>query len=291
MKAKIIYILLGLLLVLGLYLTRPKTIDPETLAAIEEVKTLDGDSLYKGYDPSIYPVDVNYGDLEYRLYQGKITNQDPKYPLAFTAIATEAGPAIKVLPIKDFRNLLDLGTKSKEAIKNSYVAMLAHEAFHCYQMDQGLREEDLPEGQDEKSQAEFLELVKRLDDDKAYQGYFLNYLAGLIKYRDTGDKGPYLMAKKDLDAYVKSTLTTDKYSLYRENSAIMELVEGPARYVENKVLDLRGEERNGEFTGSFPKGLEKFYLTGALKVEILQGQGRLRDLTFDLSKTLDDIME
>lgn len=291
MKAKIIYILVGLLLISGLYMTRPKTIDPETLAAIKKVRSLDADSLYLGFDPGKYPVDVNYGNVEYSFNKGAITRQDPLYPLAFSAINTADGPLIKVLPIKDFRNILGLESKSKESLENSYIATLAHEAFHCYQMDHGLEDGDLPEGQEEKSQAEFLELVKRLDDDKTYQGYFSNYLAGLVKYRDIGDKGPYLMAKKDLDAYVKSILDQDKYNIYRENSAIMELVEGSARFVENKVLDLRGEKRNGEFSGIFPKNTSKFYMSGALKAEILENQGRLKDLTFDLSKSLDDFME
>ncbi|WP_054252872.1 hypothetical protein [Neofamilia massiliensis] len=291
MKTKIIYILAGILLISGLYMTRPKTIDPENLAAIEKVRSLDGDSLYVGFEPASYPVDVNYGSVEYSFNKGEITSQDPLYPLALSAINTDDGPHIKVLPIKDFRNLLGLESKSKESLENSYIAMLAHEAFHCYQMDHGLEDDDFQEGQEEKNQAEFMEILNRLDDDQAYQDFYLNYLEGLVKYRDRGNKDLYLSAKKDLDAYVKSILDQDKYTIYRKNSAIMEVVEGSARFVENKVLDLKEEKRNGEFSRIFPKNTSKFYMAGALKVEILENQGRLKDLTFDLSKSLDDFME
>ncbi|MDO5028135.1 MAG: hypothetical protein Q4E36_02610 [Bacillota bacterium] len=291
MKNKILYLGLGLLLLLAMYKTRIQTIDPETLRPIQSLETLDGEKYFPAFDPAKYPLRVNYDKITYSYFQGQITEERVSYPLSFSALNTDQGPVILTLPIKDFRNIFDQGKLDKVSLESTYLAVLAHEGFHCHQMEKGL-DDDNQAGlkAEDQTYKEFLEILNRLDEDQAYQDLYMKELKALLAYRDQGQKQAYTKAYQDLKAYLKKTLGPEKYSLYWENSRNLQLVEGTARYVENLVnLDL-GQRPNG-FYKSFSQGTEKFYLLGSLKTEILAKEDKLGLIKFDLSLGLDDLME
>lgn len=295
MKSKLAYVLFGIILLFGLWTTRVKSLDRETKNLIDQARTMDGADFFPGYDLENYPIDVSYGKIEFSYEKGKIFRQKSQCPPAFTAMKTGGGPRIKVLPLKDFRNIYDLGNKSKDSLNKAYIATLFHEGFHCFQMDHGLGQgmEDL-DGKNietKKDDKDLNEVLKRLDGDKVYQRLWIQEMKGLFILRDWGNSAAYRRAREESLAYVEKKYKKRKFILYKDYINRMERIEGTARFVENSVLDAFKEERNGKFQGVYQKGQEKFYMSGALKTEIIEKKGRLKDIDFGLRGSLDDVME
>lgn len=293
MKNKVLYFLIGLGLVFGLYSTRLKGIDDGTRALLDQVLAIDSQEFFPGFDLAKYPQDVNYGKIEYRYYKGQVSEQKPEYPPALSAIPTDEGPVTKVLPVKDFRNFYDLGDTSKADMEKVYLSVLIHEAFHCHQMTNGyggqmntIKNDPERYGDFQKSEA----LMVKLDDDKTFQDLWKAEMEALVDFKESGKKEKYGQALDNKMAYLKEKLEDQDYKrlVYYFNER--ELIEGTARFVENKFLDSIGLERNGEYEGLYIKTDSKFYTSGALKSEILEDQGKLDQVKFDMSLTLNDLL-
>lgn len=296
MKGKISYVFVGLVIIAGLFSTRVKEIDADTMNLIKLSHSIESEKIFPGYNMSKYPMDINYDKIEFRYYKDKISKQKPLYPPAFSAVPEEDGPVLKVLGLNDFRNVFDMGSASKENISKAYVSMLLHEGFHCYQMDHGLKADDsekIIDGNlnDEKDSKTFYEIQKRLDNDEDYKKLWIDEIKGLINFRDHNDNSSYEIARKKMDNYLHKKLTKEDYDIYSNYSKEMETIEGTARYVENCVLESFAQKKNGVFNDEFVNGTNKFYLSGSIKTEILKNKGKLESIKFDLSKTLDDFME
>lgn len=330
-KTKIIYSFFGILLIFSLYVTRISGLDPITAALIEQAGGMKGENFvqiatevrekaqeeaqdkvqdkarglaspkmpkeqeafFRSIDLSKYSIDVNYGSVEFRRFQGKVSKQHPQYPLAFSAMPTEEGPVLKVMPFRDFRNICDMGNSSHDDVEKAYLSVLIHEGFHCYQMDhgmEGLVNDDQGRGNSASTadRQVFYELVKRLDHDPEYQKLWCANMEALVTWKKGGGRLDYDRARGDLDAYVDRCLGQDRSQRYHEQVAEMELMEGTARFMENMILAYYNKKPNGEFDGNFIQGQEKFYVSGSLKTAILCDQGQLGNLDFKKASSLED---
>lgn len=297
MKNKILYLLIGLALILGLFFTRPRGLDNETKALIDEANSLNTSEIFPGFDSSAYPNDVNYGNIEYRYYRGQITEQKPEYPKALSAVLTENGPVTKVMPLKDFRNFYDLGNRSKDDLEKAFISVLIHEAFHCHQMDNGFDYELDGNNRIETDSSRINEsqepeaILAVLDDDENYKKLWLEEMDGLIAYRDRNDDTGYRKALESKDKYLQNKFDEEDYETFARYTKEMEVLEGTARFVENKVLAHYGMEENGSYHGLYSPGPSQFYISGAIKTEILEKQSRLGDIKFDFSVSLDELLQ
>lgn len=297
MKAKVTYGLLGLALILGLWTTRVKGIDSWTQTCLDRALETDTSSIYEGFDIRQFPLDVHYGKVEYSYINGKITEKAPDTVPAFSAFPTKVGPVVKTFPIRDFRKAFDTGDLSAQDLENMYVSMLVHEAFHAFQMDHGMTMAINDLGQIDMNDPEvkkrevFNNLLAKFDDDKTYQDKWLAMMDGLSAWSQGQGRAAYDAALEDLDAHVRSALEPDQYEIFIYFVHERELVEGTARYVENLVLEQLGSEKNGEYNGVYDKGQGQFYGSGDLKARILAREGKFKNLRFDMSVNLDDLLE
>lgn len=326
-KTKIIYSFFGILLIFSLYVTRISGLDPITASLIEQAGGMKGENFvqiatevrekaqekaqenegkvaspkmpkeqeafFRSIDLSKYSIDVNYGSVEFRRFQGRVRKQRPQYPLAFSAMPTEEGPVLKVMPFRDFRNIYDMGSSAHDDVEKAYLSVLVHEGFHCYQMDHGMEGlVDEYQGQGKSLNAAdrqvFYELVKRLDHDPEYQKLWCASMEGLMTWKKGGGRLDYDRARLALDAYLDRSLGQDRSQRYHEQVAEMELMEGTARFMENLILAYYNKKPNGEFDGNFIQGQEKFYVSGSLKTAILCDQGQLGNLDFKKASSLED---
>ncbi len=251
------------------------------------------EAFFRSIDLSKYSIDVNYGSVEFRSFHGRVRKQRPQYPLAFSAVPTEEGPVLKVMPFRDFRNIYDMGSSAHDDVEKDYLSMLVHEGFHCYQMDHGMEGlVDEYQGQGKWLNAAdrqvFYELVKRLDHDPEYQKLWCASMEGLMTWKKGGGRLDYDRAGLALEAYMDRSLSRDRSQLYHEQVQEMELLEGTARFMENLILAYYNKKLNGEFAGNFIQGTEKFYVSGSLKTAILCDQGHLGDLDFKKASSLED---
>ena len=76
MKNKVLYILIGLILFLGLSFTTFDNIDPKTLDLINDSFNVNTENIWKGYNLEKYPMDVNYGDKEFRFFNGILVRKN-----------------------------------------------------------------------------------------------------------------------------------------------------------------------------------------------------------------------
>ena len=297
MRNKIIYLLSGLLISLGLYFTRIKSIDNETLELINQAMLIESNDFFDGYDISSYPVDVHYGKIEYRYKDGDIQEKKPDTVPAFTAFPSENGPVLKLMPVHDLKNIIDFGGMSPKEAKATFLSVILHEGFHCYQMDNGLKTDSIKangsidtDNQEYKDLITFGKIMTRLDSDEKYQDLWLKEMQALLAYRDQGKKDDYIKAKNNKMDYVEGKLGKKDYKIYDYYVKEKELLEGTAKFIENQVLNKYGFENKKKNFKNYESGQGQYYTSGAMKAEILEKHGQLKDLRFDMSTNLDDLL-
>ncbi|HOA81321.1 MAG TPA: hypothetical protein PKK61_09720 [Defluviitaleaceae bacterium] len=290
MKIKRIYFFIGICLVAGMYFTKIDSIDKDSLNLIERAREMDLEQkLWPEYKLSKYPIDVNYGSVEFRYDNGEIIRQKPTLEvLAFTAYPEENGSVIKVLPKSMLRQAINImGDISNKEIEHYYIASLFHEGFHAFQF------ENSDVFDIEKSQnisEEFMNILYILDHDEKYQNLWLEEERALVDYYKKNDKEAWLIAYNKRTKYLKEILGDD-YDFYMEMENEKELIEGTAKYIEDKVLDiLRGAEKEIESLDLYQKGLNKFYERGRLKCLILDKDKAWKENLFNLDITLTDLL-
>lgn len=107
MKSKIIYFITGLGLLLASFSMRITTIDPVSLALIDEVETYDTTKLWKGFEMSSYTKDIWYNfNKEFRCQNGKIIEKQPDDPVVgIEALKLDGKPLIKAISYDKFKNI------------------------------------------------------------------------------------------------------------------------------------------------------------------------------------------
>lgn len=294
MKYKIAYIILGILLIVGYVKTRENTIDKQTLKLLDEVRQMDTNEIWNGFDIKKYPLDVNYGSVEYRYTDGDIIKKSPDIQvLALTALSTPTGPVVKVLPESELRKITDMGGLSQSERDAIYKSILIHEAFHCYQIEKSGNGVQIENGAivsgDMDEYKLYAELLKRIDNDVTYQELWNNEIVSLKQYLETGDSNSWTESRKQKIDYEKKFFGSE-YNVYKKWTDMKELLEGSARYVENKALTIMNQKKENETSINYIKGDAKFYQSGCLKVQILNEIKGWKDLDFSGSISLDELL-
>ncbi len=290
MKARVIYVIIGIGLLVGVFSTRIQTIDPETLALIERAREVDMENeLWPGYKFSDYPLDVNYGKVEFKYLNGRITKQKPTIDiLAMTAIQEEDGPVIKVLPEAMIRKMSDTkGDKSKKGRGDVYMTFLFHEGFHCFQLDENIGYNiDMEEPIDDK----FYNILNRLDNDSEYKNLWIREAVCLTDYLENNNKVLWVEAYNKRMVYLEKILEED-FAWYMTMENEFELIEGTAKYVEDKLLErLTGEFVEPTNPNLYYNGTGKFYNNGRLKALILDKGVEWKKDVFEFEKTLTSMI-
>lgn len=289
MKTKLIYLIIGLILVVGIYSTRIDTVDNDTLALIEMAREIDLEQeLWPGYKLSEYPIDINYGKVEFKYDNGEVTKQKPTLEvLAFTAYPEEGGPVIKILPKSMLGQVVNImGNKSKKDIENYYISTLFHEGFHAFQIGNDAIDYD----EDEDLYEEFNNILYRLDNDEKYHNLWIEEENSLLDYFENDNKELWIKSHNRRVKYLKEVLGND-FDFYMEMENERERIEGTAKYIEDKILEMM----TGLFTkihinGSYSKGVSKFYITGGLKCLILDKGKGWKEGLFNSDNTLTDLL-
>ncbi len=294
MRNKIMYIVFGMLLIFGFVKTSAKGIDDNTLNLIIESQKIDTNSIWKGFELEKYPIDVNYGKSEFRYYYGETIKKQPDIMvLALSAINTEIGPVIKVIPEAQVRKVIDKGDLSLEERNKIYKSVLVHEAFHCFQMENGAAGINVDSGniksEDLDDFKKYSELLKRIDKNETFQNLWIKEMADLELYHKTGESDAWATSRAVRLAFEKDFFGED-YDIFRKYVNDRELIEGTARYVEEASLVIMKYDAKTEFSGQFINGDEKYYRSGCLKANILDNEKEWKEIRFDGSISLDDLL-
>lgn len=295
MKNKIIYLIIGLLVIGGFVKTSPKTIDEQTVALIERSLELNTEDMWEGFELEDYPVDVYYGNIEYRYEDGNIKGQEPSYPVpALTAYPDIDGPVVKALPLKEVRNIIDDGSLSKKEREDVYISVLTHEAFHCYQIANGADIGIEPgKGYDfdsdiQKEIEKYEKISYDLYENETYGKLCKREMKDLIAYYEKGNGKPWLESREARIDFEREFLGED-FDFFDDYTYRSEILEGTAKYIELETIKaLTGEEP--EFEEEYIKGDYRFYITGALKSYIMEEAGELYDIDFTDSRSLERLV-
>ncbi|MDO5755338.1 MAG: hypothetical protein Q4P28_03810 [Tissierellia bacterium] len=288
MKNKFRYLFVLILILIGMYQTRIQGIDGDTMSFIERAKILDDENeWWPDYALFDYPMEINYGEVEFRYENGKVIKQKPKIPvLALSAVRDEKGPVLKLLPFQTVRALVDImGDVDREEREEIYLSILFHEGLHAFQLSQGV----LFEQQDLSRYRQCFALLKELDDDREYQRLWQEEQKALIQFYENKDKNLWIDRQKERWDYLKEKLGED-FSLFCEFEAEREYLEGTARYVEEKVLSHVQKRQEKMGPGDYIKGDEKYYRSGRLKCLILDENIRWKEDFFQQNKNLDQLL-
>lgn len=295
MKNKILYLLIGISLLFGYFFTSIDSIDKNTLELIKGAYNIDTESIWEDFNMKNYPIDVNYGQREYRYYLNEIKEKSPDIKvLALSAINTSSGPVLKVIPENLVRKIIDTGNLSLEKRNLVYISFLVHEAFHCYQMDNGFNGNLLKDGNlDEKEKTEFNKyqnILTKLDHDLKYQELWIEEMRSLEKYYKTQERDSWIENRQVRINYEREVLKDD-FEFFRKWFSYKELLEGTARYVEEKSMEQISKTKYpSDFSNLFIKGDGKLYESGALKCFILDKEKVWKDIKFDGSINLDELL-
>lgn len=292
MKNKGIYLIIGVLILTGFFTTRPRTMDQETLQLIRQSRQMNSEELWAGFHSEKYPVDVYYGDTEYRYRDGKITEKEPSYPMpAFSISLEDFGPAVKAIPFRDARNIIDSGGMTREEREDVYISALLHEAFHCYQAELGADEGMEPgkaydfTSDTQKDRDKYKALIFHIDEQEEYQKLCKKEMEALIRFYETGKGRDWLRAKDRRRQFEEEFLGAD-YEFFRKISHWTELIEGTAKQVELETLrSLNGQVP--DFQPEFIRGDYRFYITGAIKSYIVAEWGDRNSIDFTRPGSLE----
>lgn len=297
MKGKIIYFLAGLGLLLASFSMRITTIDPVSLALIDEVEDYDTTKLWKGFEMSSYTKDIWYNfNKEFRYQNGKIIEKRPDDPvLGIEALKLDGKPLIKAISFDKFKNIYG-GMGGVTNQEENYKSVFVHESFHCYQMQHGLdMVHDVSDGQGEVEEDydEFMEAIEKMDKDPEFKKLWEAEYMGLLDLYDSGDADNYKKAKAEKEAYIKKNFSTlfDDLMLYINYK---QFIEGIAQLVQDKYMaDQTGVDEIKYEDRVFYKLDKTFYTEGELKARILDKYYKQwrENLSFDEKNNLDLMME
>lgn len=297
MKGKIIYFLAGLGLLLASFSMRITTIDPVSLALIDEVEAYDTTKLWKGFEMSSYTKDIWYNfNKEFRYQNGKIIEKQPDDPvLGIEALKLDGKPLIKAISFDKFKNIYG-GMGGVTNQEENYKSVFVHESFHCYQMQHGLdMVHDVSDGQGEVEQDydEFMADIEKMDNDPEFKKLWEAEYMGLLDIYDSGNADNYKRAKAEKEAYIKKNFSTlfDDLMLYINYK---QFIEGTAQLVQDKYMaDQTGVDEIKYEDRVFYKLDKTFYTEGELKARILDKYYKQwrENLSFDENNNLDLMME
>lgn len=288
MKAKIIYLTLGLTLITSYLISQPQAPSQQSIDLVKASQAIDSQALWPGYDISRYPIDIRFKDQEFRYQDGSFTQQNNQLdPIGYTAyLDDQVGPVIKIAPLEDYAGLAEWDGSDPDQIQAGYLATIAHEGFHCYQFEHGLAEWFYDDSEVEVISEEDLarkqDLINQLENDPDYQALWLAELESLSQGRDD-----YLNLQVQRQAYEADFLGAD-YPYYQDYMQLYELMEGTAKYVEHSY---RYGDQPLELTGFFTPGTVRFYESGALKAQALDRLNpNWQALAFDGSINLEELL-
>jgi hypothetical protein len=298
---KIIWMLIGIALIISLFITQPRLIDSHTIDLINQARQLDFEDYWPGYQPDIYPVEVYKRNLLKRdsivrydkdkLYE--IKDKTPIYALSMD-VDTDGQAVLMVTDARDFRSLSDIGNYDGPSADLYYQAVIIHEAFHCFQFDQGLYDIFKKE-MTAYENSKVVTTSRKLDDDPEYQKLWIDEMHRLIDYAkedNIKNHEAYVESyQKRLD-YLYGKFDTEDVEEYLSYSALYEKAEGTAKYIENIALSrLSGKELEFSITG-YGKESSKFYDSGFFKAYILDKKEGLDWKTdfFKTNKTFEDYL-
>ena len=297
MKSKIIYFLAGLGLLLASFSMRITTIDPVSLALIDEVEAYDTTKLWKGFEMSSYTKDIWYNfNKEFRYQNGKIIEKQPDDPvLGIEALKLDGKPLIKAISFDKFKNIYG-GMGGVTNQEENYKSVFVHESFHCYQMQHGLdMVHDVSDGQSEVEEDydEFMAAIEKMDKDPEFKKLWEAEYMGLLDIYDSGNADNYKKAKAEKEAYIKKNFSTlfDDLMLYINYK---QFIEGTAQLVQDKYMaDQTGVDEIKYEDRVFYKLDKTFYTEGELKARILDKYYKQwrENLSFDEKNNLDLTME
>ena len=297
MKGKIIYFLAGLGLLLASFSMRITTIDPVSLALIDEVEAYDTTKLWKGFEMSSYTKDIWYNfNKEFRYQNGKIIEKQPDDPvLGIEALKLDGKPLIKAISFDKFKNIYG-GMGGVTNQEENYKSVFVHESFHCYQMQHGLdMVHDVSDGQGEVEEDydEFMAAIEKMDNDPKFKKLWEAEYMGLLDIYDSGNADNYKKAKAEKEAYIKKNFSTlfDDLMLYINYK---QFIEGTAQLVQDKYMaDQTGVDEIKYEDRVFYKLDKTFYTEGELKARILDKYYKQwrENLSFDEKNNLDLMME
>ena len=297
MKGKIIYFLAGLGLLLASFSMRITTIDPVSLALIDEVEAYDTTKLWKGFEMSSYTKDIWYNfNKEFRYQNGKIIEKQPDDPvLGIEALKLDGKPLIKAISFDKFKNIYG-GMGGVTNQEENYKSVFVHESFHCYQMQHGLdMVHDVSDGQSEVEEDydEFMADIEKMDNDPEFKKLWEAEYMGLLDIYDSGNADNYKRAKAEKEAYIKKNFSTlfDDLMLYINYK---QFIEGTAQLVQDKYMaDQTGVDEIKYEDRVFYKLDKTFYTEGELKARILDKYYKQwrENLSFDENNNLDLMME
>lgn len=297
MKSKIIYFLVGLGLLLASFSMRITTIDPVSLALIDEVETYDTTKLWKGFEMSSYTKDIWYNfNKEFRYQNGKITEKQPDDPVVgIEALKLDGKPLIKAISFDKFKNIYG-GMGGVTNQEENYKSVFVHESFHCYQMQHGLdMVHDVSDGQSEKEEDydEFMGAIEKMDKAPEFKKLWEAEYMGLLDLYDSGDADNYKKAKAEKEAYIKKNFP----SLFEDlmfHINYKQFIEGTAQLVQDKYMaDQTGVDEIKFEDRVFYKLEKTFYTEGELKARTLDKYNKdwRENLSFDEKNNLDLMME
>jgi hypothetical protein len=223
----------------------------------------------------------------------EIKDKTPVYALSMD-VDPDGQAVLMVTTARDFRGLSDVGNYDGPSADLSYQAVFAHEAFHCFQFDQGfynLFEQRM--SADEKSAA--LTTSRKLDHDPKYQKLWMDEMNRLIDYAKENNAQNHQAYKKSYQKrldYLYHHIDAKEADEYLSYSALYEKAEGTAQYIENIALSqLSGKALELSVIG-YGEDTSKFYDSGFIKAYILDQKEGLDWKTdfFQTNKTFEDYL-
>lgn len=274
MKKVIIFILVGVLLVVGVIATGSYGLSEENIKIYEQAVSLEDDFGFDGFDITNYPVTFYDGDNDYVVVwkngEYSVTKRGAVMDsIVATAYPIEGHYEVLTPTVEKMSSLLGLLNAGKGNYgSDEHIATLWHEAFHCYQLTNYLEniESISLVAVDESiiaENADTNEQVVRLFEQKS------ELLKKAVTTDDIDKIREYIVEYKKLDEERKALLSDEVNALEEYYTR----VEGTSCYIEayvyKSLLPDSFETNYIETINGYGGGSGKYYKTGMAMCMVL----------------------
>lgn len=285
------YIFVGLLLISLIVYLGSKGLTEKTKELYKEAYKLSDEveeKIWEGYNFSKYPVAIRKGSKEYVIKDLEESRRKPVLPvIANTAYRVEGEMNIFVVSKEDMEIIGEMAEglsgdgqnfllqqfafEKKSITDNQYIAILFHEGFHAYQLENF--EEQLMNMLPKVDDLELKEWMNEVDKDTSLVELYKK--ESMLLYEITKEAREdtlrtlvkdFLKLREERHKAVKNKFGQDKGEAIIGYESFLELVEGTARYMEAEIANLLAdEELYNQYIDSLKEistGREKYYRSG-----------------------------
>lgn len=305
-KFKIIYSIIGVVLVVLIIVTGNRTLSQKNIDLYDRAESMVEDidnEVWSNFNIKDYPTAIRKNNTEYVFFHGNINRREAVLPV----IACTSYPVDNVynilMPCYEDMNLIgnivegisdgtalvksEFGFSNNSISENEYIAFMYHEGFHAYQLSNYKDKlfnsfiDDIETYNKKDDISNMGDVISKIDKNTSLLNLYKNENKLLYNALQAESKDEvlsyiekYIASRNKRIEILKKSLSTNDFKSLMDAEKYYELIEGTAKYVEYKTLEVLNDndmcKKYIVGLSDIQKGDGKYYMSGMAMCLILE---------------------